>query len=54
MSTYHLEVAGLSRELPICKISDKLSIAAFIRAIPNCVLSAQRRCWRSARNLMFC
>ena len=30
MSTYHLEVAGPSRELPICKISDKLSIAAFI------------------------
>ena len=28
--TYKLEVAGLTRELPICKISDTLSIAAFI------------------------
>lgn len=28
--TYKLEVAGLTRELPICKISDDLSIAAFI------------------------
>ena len=28
--TYRLEVAGLVRELPICKISDDLSIAAFI------------------------
>ena len=28
--TYTLHVAGLTRELPICKISDELSIAAFI------------------------
>lgn len=28
--TYTLHVAGLTRELPICKISDDLSIAAFI------------------------
>lgn len=28
--TYRLEVAGLVRQLPICKISDDLSIAAFI------------------------
>ncbi|NLW79182.1 MAG: adenine phosphoribosyltransferase [Ruminococcaceae bacterium] len=28
--TYTLEVAGLVRHLPICKISDDLSIAAFI------------------------
>lgn len=28
--TYTLNVAGLTRELPICKISDTLSIAAFI------------------------
>lgn len=28
--TYRLEVAGLVRDLPICKISDDLSIAAFI------------------------
>ncbi|MDL2325324.1 adenine phosphoribosyltransferase [Ruminococcaceae bacterium OttesenSCG-928-A16] len=28
--TYTLQVAGLTRELPICKISDDLSIAAFI------------------------
>ena len=27
MSTYHLEVAGLSRELPICQISDQLDVA---------------------------
>ncbi len=30
METYTLNVAGLVRELPICKISDNLSIAAFI------------------------
>ena len=30
MSTYTLEVAGLRRELPICKVSDDLYIAAFI------------------------
>ena len=28
--TYTLHVAGLTRELPVCKISDDLSIAAFI------------------------
>lgn len=28
--TYTIEIAGLTRELPICKISDDLSIAAFI------------------------
>ncbi len=27
---YHLKVAGLERDLPICPINDKLSIAAFI------------------------
>lgn len=30
MKTYQLNVAGLSRSLPICKINDNLSIAAFI------------------------
>ncbi len=29
-NTYTLQVAGLTRQLPICKISDDLSIAAFI------------------------
>lgn len=29
-NTYSLYVAGLTRELPVCKISDDLSIAAFI------------------------
>ncbi|MBC8536131.1 phosphoribosyltransferase family protein [Feifania hominis] len=28
--TYHLEVAGLSRELPICRVNDELEIAAFV------------------------
>lgn len=28
--TYTLHVAGLTRELPVCKLNDKLSIAAFI------------------------
>lgn len=28
--TYRLEVAGLVRDLPICKINDELSIAAFV------------------------
>lgn len=30
METYTLKVAGLERELPICPINDKVSIAAFI------------------------
>lgn len=30
MSTYPIEVAGLRRELPICKVTDDLYIAAFI------------------------
>ena len=30
MSTYPIEVAGLHRELPICKITEDLYIAAFI------------------------
>ena len=30
MKTYKLEVAGLTRELPICEVDDKLDIAAFI------------------------
>lgn len=29
-NTYTLRVAGLTRELPICKASDKMSIAAFV------------------------
>lgn len=29
-NTYTLNVAGLTRELPICKINDELSIAAFV------------------------
>ena len=28
--TYTLKVAGLTRELPICAVSDSLDIAAFI------------------------
>ena len=28
--SYTLQVAGLTRELPLCKLNDKLSIAAFI------------------------
>lgn len=30
MNTYTLKVAGLTRELPLCSVSDKLDIAAFI------------------------
>ena len=30
MLTYHLNVAGLERDLPICKVSDDLSIGAFV------------------------
>ena len=30
MKTYTLNVAGLTRELPICTVNDKLDIAAFI------------------------
>ena len=46
MSTYHLEVAGLSRELPICQISDQLSIAAFI------MLGDPELCVASAKALL--
>ena len=28
--TYHLEVAGLERELPLCRADDSLTIAAFV------------------------
>lgn len=30
MSTYELHVAGLTRRLPVCKVNDKVDIAAFI------------------------
>jgi adenine phosphoribosyltransferase len=30
MKTYEIKVAGLTRQLPICKVNDKLDIAAFI------------------------
>ena len=30
MEFYHLDVAGLGRELPICKLNEHLSIAGFI------------------------
>ncbi len=30
METYTLKVAGLTRELPVCRASDKLDIAAFV------------------------
>ena len=29
-NVYTLNIAGLTRQLPICKVNDKLSIAAFI------------------------
>lgn len=30
MNTYKMTIAGLERELPICKVNDKLDIAAFV------------------------
>ena len=30
MATYKMTIAGLERELPICKVNDKLDIAGFI------------------------
>lgn len=30
MNTYPLKVAGLTRDLPVCRINDKLDIAAFV------------------------
>ena len=30
METYKMTIAGCERELPICKVNDNLSIAAFI------------------------
>lgn len=30
METYKMKIAGLERELPICKVNDKLDIAAFV------------------------
>lgn len=30
MDTYTLKVAGLNRELPLCRVNDKLDIAAFV------------------------
>ncbi|MBR3815704.1 MAG: adenine phosphoribosyltransferase [Clostridia bacterium] len=30
MATYKMKIAGLERELPICKVNDKLDIAGFI------------------------
>lgn len=30
MQTYEMKIAGVTRSLPICKISDELSIAAFV------------------------
>lgn len=30
MKTYKLEVAGVTRELPLCKVNDNLDIAAFV------------------------
>ena len=31
--TYTLHIAGLTRELPICKVNDHMDIAAFIVTI---------------------
>ena len=30
MKSYTMKIAGLCRSLPICRLSDKLSIAAFV------------------------
>lgn len=30
MLTYEIDIAGLKRELPVCKVSDELSIGAFV------------------------
>ncbi len=30
MSTYKMKIAGLERELPLCKVNDSLDIAAFV------------------------
>ena len=31
--TYTLHIAGLTRELPICKVNDHMDIAAFIMSV---------------------
>ena len=30
MATYKMTIAGLERELPICKVNDNLDIAGFV------------------------
>ena len=45
--TYTLQVAGVTRELPICKINEHLSIAAMW----SLQLPARRHFWKSALSL---
>lgn len=47
--TYTLHVAGLTRELPICKVNDHMDIAAFImfsdvELVVNCAAELLKKC----------
>lgn len=51
--TYTMEIAGVKRELPLCPVSDKLDIAAFILSVMSkSPLKRQKSCSRSARSLI--
>ena len=51
--TYTLNVAGLTRELTICKVNDHMDIAAFIM-LGDAELTVSAPCSRSARILTSC
>ena len=47
MSVYPIDIAGLHRELPICKVTDDLYIGAFI-CFGDAELTVACSCWSRA------
>lgn len=52
---YTLQVAGLTRDLPICKLNDSLSIAGFVMfSDVELTIACATELLKSCRNLTFC
>ncbi len=54
MATYPMHVAGLTRELPICKVNDELYIGAFIMfGDAELTVACARELWQLAESIEY-
>ena len=55
METYHLEVAGLERELPVCPLGNGVSIAGFVMfSDVELTIACATELLNGCRSMMFC